>query len=86
MAKKSADAAAQGVVVALLVDHTLDGTTYKAGTPLQVDAATAEALVQAGIADGNEAAVAYRVGELGLPVFAHAKPAPEAEVDEPAAA
>ena len=56
------------------------------GTPLQVDAATAEALVNAGIADDKEAAVAYRVGELGLPVVVHVKPAPDAEVDEPAAA
>lgn len=90
MAKKTPEAGAAtppeaGVVVALLVDHPLDGTAYKAGTPLQVDADTADALVNAGIADGNEAAVAYRVGELGLPVVVHVKPAPEAEVDEPAA-
>jgi len=73
--------AADGVVVRLLLDHPLDGIIYPGNTPLRCAPALADALVGAGIADANEAAVAYVVGELGLAVVDHQPPSAEPAAD-----
>lgn len=74
---KAKSPTAEKVVVALLMDHLIDGISYKAGTPLQCQRSLSDILISSGIADGNEAAVAHLVSE-GAPVFIHEPPEPEA--------
>lgn len=78
--------AADGVVVRLLLDHPVDGITYPGNTPLRCAPALADSLVGAGVADANEAAVAYVIGELGLAIVDHQPPAAADPAADPATA
>ena len=57
--------------IRLLVDHPIDGQNYRANVVVDLDAALAKQLVKDGVADDNDAAVAYALEQNGGAVAKH---------------